>query len=50
MTGETERDPPGNVAGRHGRPATRWLYARVIVVQLLALLALWLLQATFGSG
>ncbi len=27
----------------------RWLYARVLLVQALALLALWLLQATFGT-
>ena len=31
------------------RRDTRWLYARVLVVQLVTLLALWLLQSTFGS-
>ena len=28
---------------------TRWLFARVMVVQVVALIALWLLQATYGS-
>ena len=28
----------------------RWLYARVIIVQVVALFALWLLQAAYGSS
>lgn len=28
---------------------TRWLFARVMIVQAAALIALWLLQARFGS-
>jgi hypothetical protein len=27
----------------------RWLYIRVLVVQLLALIALWILQTTYGT-
>ncbi len=27
----------------------RWLYARVIIVQVVALIALWLLQSAYGS-
>lgn len=27
----------------------RWLYARVMIVQVVALIALWLLQAAYGS-
>lgn len=30
------------------KPHTRWLYARVLVVQAVTLLALWWLQASFG--
>ena len=29
---------------------TRWLYARVLIVQAITLIALWMLQAAFGSG
>lgn len=32
------------------RRSTRSLYARVLIVQALTLLALWLLQALFGGG
>ncbi len=28
----------------------RWLYARVLIVQVIALIALYWLQAAFGSG
>jgi len=30
------------------KPRTRWLYARVLLVQAAALLALWWLQANFA--
>jgi hypothetical protein len=29
---------------------TRWLAIRVVAVQVVTLIALWLLQASFGSG
>ncbi len=32
------------------RPHTKWLYARVLIVQAVTLIALWLLQSTFGAG
>jgi hypothetical protein len=45
---------PDRVPGSDPPPAerkrrARWLYARVILVQVVALIALWLLQATYGS-
>ena len=32
------------------KPHTRWLYARVLIVQAITLVALYLLQAVYGSG
>lgn len=29
---------------------TRWLYARVLIVQAATLFALWMMQAIYGSG
>lgn len=43
-------DGNGEAATSSPRRHTRWLYARVLIVQALTLLALWLLQATFGAG
>ena len=34
----------------HHRRPIRWLAARVLLVQLATLIALWILQATFGGG
>lgn len=31
------------------KPHTRWLYARVLIVQAITLLALWLLQSAYGG-
>ncbi len=42
--GAPERLPP-EVRKRKAR----WLFARVVIVQVVALAALWLLQATYGS-
>lgn len=40
-----EPDLPPEVRRRR----SRWLYARVIFVQVVALIALWLLQVAYGS-
>ncbi|MBW3552407.1 MAG: hypothetical protein KY466_02790 [Gemmatimonadetes bacterium] len=44
--------PPDAPYGPEPRPrrSTRSLYARVLIVQALTLIALWLLQQTFGGG
>lgn len=49
------RDPQGAGTPPAGTPPerkrhTRWLYARVMLVQIIALIALYLLQAAYGSG
>lgn len=31
------------------KPKTRWLFARVLLVQAATLIALWLLQVAFGA-
>ncbi|MDX1675512.1 MAG: hypothetical protein R3314_12015 [Longimicrobiales bacterium] len=37
-------------AARERTRHTRWLYARVLVVQVLTLIALYLLQTLYGGG
>lgn len=32
------------------KPRTRWLYVRVLLVQAVTLVALWLLQSVYGGG
>jgi hypothetical protein len=44
----TRTDPASLPPGERKRRA-RWLYARVIIVQIVALIGLWLLQTTYGS-
>ena len=48
MTTERRDDAPYGPEPRPRR-STRSLYARVLIVQALTLLALWLLQQTFGG-
>lgn len=44
------RHPDGSAgAAEPPRRNSRWLAARVLVVQVVTLVGLWLLQATFGS-
>ncbi len=35
--------------GGSSKKRTRWLYARVLIVQAIALIALYILQAVYGS-
>ena len=49
MTAGRPADAPYGPEPRPRR-STRALYARVLVVQALTLLALWLLQSIFGGG
>ena len=46
-----EQEHPGRTGGpgRDGPRHTRWLYARVLLVQIATLVALWLLQSTYAS-
>lgn len=41
----TEEELPPDVRKRRAR----WLYVRVLIVQVVALIGLWLLQSTYGS-
>lgn len=43
------RTDPSTLPPDERKRRARWLYARVIIVQIVALIGLWLLQATYGS-
>ncbi len=43
------RTDPSQLPPEVRKRRARWLFARVLFVQIVSLVALWLLQATYGS-
>lgn len=48
--GGPRQDRTASPETKHAGKHTRWLYARVLIVQAVTLIALYLLQAAYGSG